>query len=755
MAFDPSSAKPVESAAPAPAAPKGGFDPSTAKPVEAAPEYQFAEPFGAPSFAEGEKVQYGAIPKAMGLFAKETAQQFGQGMLKGPEAQALKALFPERMQKVEEEGRKGLEATERALKKLPPGEAAMGLALDPFMITKGLGKIPKAVKSLVSAPESMAASLIGGKTQPLITELAKQAEARGIVLDPAQLRPSKPLGSPGFKTKDQINNEKIVTEWVTEATGKKSENITPEFLKSRTDQFKKDYDYIFNRNFEIDKPFVDTLKNIEQFERSVSPATSSAITGTARNLIDRYEREAIQAKLKQMQKHGKRIGIKEGPMVGGLPQGMRRDWNVVYKAGDANSPDWLNDITTMVNQLSTEMGLKKTPEVYAGVPRRSTLQGQASPTGVFIVRSDLDRNGALATAIHEFGHQAEFQALWNAPQDVQSEIMRAYLAQAKTTPKGKLTTEQYRPITAEKYGKENREQIAKGGYEEYLRNFNEWFAEQTSRWITQTKAPTTVVEKFFAGIADIWRKIYQRVTGYVPMVKEVDNFYRSRWSGDVLAEAYPQQFFRELDTDLGNITGKISGAELQRLRSNLRDVANTNSDGAIRKAAADFVTQIDGMIARENPKLAEDLVRTNREYAATMTLAEGIEKGFVTQGKIDLEGLGNYLAGKTYGFGLGTSRHPLYEQGFMGQQLQMRSRAEGTQYPTTPYLRTTTRALADLLRTKLGGRTQFARGIQRRASETPITTSAGVPLSPEEQATLQALSNLGIAPAGATSEQKK
>lgn len=755
MAFDPSSAKPVETAAPSPAAPKGGFDPSTAKPAEITPEYQFVEPFGAPSFAEGDKVQYAAIPKAMGLFAKETAQQLGQGMLKGPEVQALKALFPERMKKVEEEGRKGLEATERELKRLPPGEAAMGLAIDPFMITKGIGKIPKAAKALLSGPESAAAKLIGGPTQPLITDLAKQAEARGFVLDPAQLRPSKPIGSPGFKTKDQINNEKIATEWVTSATGKKSENITPEFLKSRTDQFKKEYDYIFNRNFEIDKPFVDTLKQIEQFERSVSPATSSAITGTARNLIDRYEKEAIQAKLKQMLKHQKRLGIKEGPMVGGLPQGMRRDWNVVYKAGDANAPAWLNDVTTMVNQLSDEMGLVKTPEVYAGIPRRSTLQGQASPTGVFIVRSDLDTNGAIATTLHEFGHQAEFQALRYAPPEVQEEIMRAYLSQAKTTPKGKLTTEQYRPITAEKYGKENREQIAKGGYEEYLRNFNEWFAEQTSRWITQTKAPTTVVEKFFAGIADIWRKIYQRVTGYVPMVKEVDNFYRSRWSGDVLAEAYPQQFFREMDTDLGNITGKISGAELQRLRSNLRDVANTNSDGAIRKAAADFVTQIDGMIARENPKLAEDLVRTNREYAATMTLAEGIEKGFVTQGKVDLEGLGKYLAGKTYGFGLGTSRHPLYEPGFMGQQLQMRSRAEGTQFPTTPYLGRKTRAIADLLRTQLGGRSQFARGIQRRASETPITTSAGVPLSPEEQATLQALSNLGIAPAGATSEQKK
>jgi hypothetical protein len=119
----------------------------------------------------------------------------------------------------------------------------------------------------------------------------------------------------------QLKNEKIATEMVTEATGKKAENITPEFLQERVGQFRKDYDYIFNRNFEIDKPFVDTLRSIEQFERSVSPATSSAIAGTARNLIGRYEREAIQAQLRKIQQHQKRMGIKEGPDGGRFATG--------------------------------------------------------------------------------------------------------------------------------------------------------------------------------------------------------------------------------------------------------------------------------------------------------------------------------------------------------------------------------------------------------------------------------------------------
>jgi hypothetical protein len=345
------------------------------------------------------------------------------------------------------------------------------------------------------------------------------------------------------------------------------------------------------------------------------------------------------------------------------------------------------------------------------------LFGLATGDGdLIVVSSKLDRDGAVATALHEFGHNVEFQMFARAPQQTQNEIMKAYLSQKASLPKGGLTTEQHRPITADKYGVGVRDLPAVGSYETYLRNFNEWFAEQTSRWITTTQAPTNTVEKFFKGVADVWKTIYARVKGSVPLVQEVDKYFRSNWKGNLINDIVPPQTFKSMgDVDLGDITAKIAGKELQRLRSNLRDVANNATDGAVRKTASDFVTQIDGLVGKENPRLLESLIDTNRKYAATMTLSDGIEKGFVTQGKISLEGLGNYLSKNTYGYGLGTSRHPLYDAGYMGQQLKLRSRAEGTQTQPMYGASGRTRAVMDAL--NLGTRSPFARKFQKEISE--------------------------------------
>jgi hypothetical protein len=572
-------------------------------------------------------------------------------------------------------------------------------------------------RGIPAVGEYLGKKIVGGKTQPAITDLAKQAEKEGIILDPAQLRPVKPLGSPGLSEKTQINNENIVTRKVTKETGLESENITPAYLKERIDKFGKNYDMIFNRNFEIDKGFVDTLKQIANFEKQVAPAGSRPIIGTADNLISRWEKEAIEQQIQQMQKRITNIQRKQGPMVAGVPQSVRKDFPVLHLKGDVNAPLWMDDVTDTVNELTKNLGIAKPPRVFAGESRRPGLFGLATGDGdLIVVSSKLDREGAVATALHEFGHNVEFQMFARAPQQTQNEIMKAYLSQKASLPKGGLTTEQHRPITADKYGVGVRDLPAVGSYETYLRNFNEWFAEQTSRWITTTQAPTNTVEKFFKGIADVWKTIYARVKGSVPLVQEVDQYFRSNWKGNLINDIVPPQTFKSMgDVDLGDITAKIAGKELQRLRSNLRDVANNSTDGAVRKTASEFVTQIDGLVGKENPRLLESLIDTNRKYAATMTLSDGIEKGFVTQGKISLEGLGNYLSKNTYGYGLGTSRHPLYDAGYMGQQLKLRSRAEGTQTQPMYGASGRTRAVMDAL--NLGTRSPFARKFQKEISE--------------------------------------
>jgi len=573
-------------------------------------------------------------------------------------------------------------------------------------------------KGIPAAGKYLGEKFVGGKTQPAITELAEKYEKKGVILDPAQLRPEKPLGSPGYGKPAQIKNEKILTKEATKETGLETENITPQFLKERTNKLSKNYDKIFNRNFEIDKPFVDKLQEISSFEKRVNPAGSSQIIGTAQNLINRYQEEALTQQLQQIQQRIKNTTRKQGPSVGGVPQSVRKDFPNLYLKGDAKAPAWMDDVTDAVNELSQSLGLPKPPKVYSGPPRRPTLYGLATGDGdLIVVSSNLDRNGAVATALHEFGHNVEFQLFAYAPQATQKEIMAAYLNQKATLPKGGLTTEQHRPITADKYGPNVRDLPAVGTYETYLRNFNEWFAEQTSRWITTNQTPTNTVEKFFKGVADVWKAIYARVKGSIPLVQEVDQFFRSNWKGNLINDVVPPKTFAETPLSLGDVTAKIPGTELQRLRSNLRDIANTNTDGSIRKAARDFVTQIDALVGRDNPQLLEALIDTNRKYAATMTLANGIEKGFVTQGKISAEGLGNHLSTNIYGYGLGTTNHPLYDLGFAGQQLKLRSRAEGTTTEPSIGLGAKTKAIGRVLGTGLGSRSQLGRKIQRKISE--------------------------------------
>ena len=104
-------------------------------------------------------------------------------------------------------------------------------------------------------------------------------------------------------------------------------------------------------------------------------------------------------------------------------------------------------------------------------------------------------------------------------------------------------------------------------------------------------------------------------------------------------------------------------------------------------------------------------------YAATATLRDGIEQGFVIGGKISPQGLGEYLSKTAYGYGSGTTRHPLYELGYAGRALNLRSRAEGVDYPGYDAVAALLGRGRQAVSSLVGGRTQTARDLQRALSE--------------------------------------
>jgi hypothetical protein len=200
------------------------------------------------------------------------------------------------------------------------------------------------------------------------------------------------------------------------------------------------------------------------------------------------------------------------------------------EVGTGPLPDWFDHVDATVQELATKLGLQTKPILWAGenIPGARTL-GASWHTGDIVIRSDLGKNAAVNVAIHEFGHQMEYQKLDHETDDVKQAIQQAW----KDSLRGreKRTWEQDRPVsTIDMAGKERT-------VTPYNNLFSEWFAEQVSRFITQKIEPQGIVEKFFKGIANAWRMIYERVTGYIDLTKEVDAFMKKNWHGDLIEEA--------------------------------------------------------------------------------------------------------------------------------------------------------------------------------------------------------------------------
>ena len=573
--------------------------------------------------------------------------------------------------------------------------------------------LTEGLKTAVTSPFTKAAEIAVGKTTPSTESLARKAEKRGFSFEPGQLREQKPAGSPGYSiagTSDrQRKNQKLANELTSAETGNTA--TYGKLDKPHLNQTKKalgdQYDEIFGtkdkpKEIKIDQKLVDIAQQAKDFETSVSPADVRTISKTADNIIGKWiDIQDLQKKIAPYQKKPV-VPLSPPPP---LAASTRRYWSNLVEATDKSAPAFASDIQKTLDELSTNLNLAVKPKVWFGNDKSGGTYGMADGDGHIIIRSGLDKEGSLATALHEFGHQGEFQLLRHAPSNVQAEIYKAFQEHRRTTPLGTKTVEQYRPLTAAKYPEDVRTTIAGPKYEQdYLRNFSEWFAEQTSRWITTTKTPTTTVEKFFAGVSKMWKDIYQKVTGHVGLAKEVDDFYRANWKGNLTQQAVQQEPMLQ---PAAQMAGGIDGRELQALRSNLSSLAY-RLEGPDKYRAAELLRAIDDAIETNNTGLASKFREINRRYSANEALLELERRGGIFGGNISLEKLGQI----TKDFG---EKHPLYELGEIGRQLKLRGIFEGVEYPTGELAQILSRGKRAILGTALDS--PIARALQRKISE--------------------------------------
>jgi len=171
------------------------------------------------------------------------------------------------------------------------------------------------------------------------------------------------------------------------------------------------------------------------------------------------------------------------------------------------------------------------------------VHSRSAKTGEYVshaIRIDdrLKPAEAFAVLAHEFGHIIARQLLAKAPPEVRADIRKAWLDKMnRELPADK------RQAMIENYPAGVGEVVAKIVERRAFRNmeapdwernlaytleFEEFFANETAFFLTTDKVATTVVDKFFKGVADMWKALYEKFTGQKSASKEVADFLRSR-----------------------------------------------------------------------------------------------------------------------------------------------------------------------------------------------------------------------------------
>ena len=564
-----------------------------------------------------------------------------------------------------------------------------------------LGTVAKGVtrggRALLESP------LIGRSTAEQ-ARVAAEAEARGFRVRARQAREATP-GTEALSATEQraINRE------ANEAVGIRADRFDLPAIEQGIERFDREYRRIYGNVIAVDEEAARILQQVIRDERAVDPTGSYEVAQTARNFLRRWQiakREADEREMLlhlQRQRQGvsnspgqyieKKFGPNERIDAPDLTPAILRELrstNIqnLRPITAADAPSWAPQVNSVINELVETLGLRVRPKVYVG--EGTSAYAWASDTGhIFMNEKLLGNNarGAIATALHEFGHMVEFQLLAHAPKELQTAIRKAYAEQTKASVAAGANIEQLRPVTAEKYDALSKQRVPQTtGEITYYHGFQEWFAEQVSRWMTQTKEPVTMVEKFFSKIADFWNAIYQRVTGYTGMVQPIQEFMRSNWNGKLINENLVQRIYQAPEVRGGAIEpaaraaepviAYMPGEQVRRLRSGLADFAARTQDGNQAFAARQLVNRIDAMIERTNPRLAKDLKKVNQQYRAFMDLRElrRTNREMAVGGNVSPQAVGDMLRQLQAG-----PNHPLTRIGSYGSQLGFRSRTEGAE----------------------------------------------------------------------------
>ena len=196
--------------------------------------------------------------------------------------------------------------------------------------------------------------------------------------------------------------------------------------------------------------------------------------------------------------------------------------------------------------LSNHYNRPVTANVLLDIPRSALGATQAfgpKNNDHFIsLRSDLSEGVAIETLAHEVGHIIQRRLFDTAPKETRAAVLDEY-AQWFEKMKPLPAKEQINSVRNREVAEETNKNVSDDTKlnPSYWGSFNEWFADNVSRWATTEAKPVSIVEKFFKNLADKLRQLLQSVTGnrFVPAnsVKEfLNNAGKAEVSPNLKAE---------------------------------------------------------------------------------------------------------------------------------------------------------------------------------------------------------------------------
>ena len=157
----------------------------------------------------------------------------------------------------------------------------------------------------------------------------------------------------------------------------------------------------------------------------------------------------------------------------------------------------------------------------------------------------------VAMFMHELGHTIQRYAFDKLPTAEQKAVMDAWRKDLETNPPDMEVSEKNREILKNQYGPVVMDALRSDVEEynpvirdifrgesdsaQYTLQFNEWFANQVARFLHTNKEAVSFADKFFKGVADMWRTLYERFTGSKGPTPEIEAFMRGK--GKYLSDA--------------------------------------------------------------------------------------------------------------------------------------------------------------------------------------------------------------------------